>query len=266
MSKLKKPGLGQVLREICGVDTDKALASSDWRRRPLTRSQLYYSILDVSFLQHIAGALVDLLLAAPAAAPAAGKRAPSGTAPEHAADGADVRHPPRSCDADCEPGGASGAGPAAADVGTPCAAVDRTPGAAAAQAAGVLDAKIGGDGGEERTGDGGGAAADARSADAAEGRDPGGGIADQGAAQEDGGAVQCARLATAWKRSQKLALTLYKPGVSCLGSTRALFIFLGTVVQAIVPLPGCRGPPRQAMLSSAFNTQSRRCVWRARKI
>lgn len=218
------------------MDTDKALASSDWRRRPLTQSQLYYSILDVSYLQHIAASLVDMLLDAPPAAPAAGSRARRGASRAHATSGADGCGPPKpdgaacctppksggadgctplmSGDANGKPSGACGANPATADVGTPCSAPDGGYGAAAAEAAGDPGVNGSTDGAAHMAGDTVGEAGDARAAHAAEGKvaDGGSRATDQAAAPADGQAVQCARLASAWKRSQKLALTLYKPG------------------------------------------------------
>lgn len=72
---MKKPGLGALLKELCGVDSNKSLAASDWRMRPLSKEMLLYSILDVHYLQYIAMTLVELCLADQEQVAAAGTRA-----------------------------------------------------------------------------------------------------------------------------------------------------------------------------------------------
>lgn len=190
MNKLKKPGLGQVLKDVCGVDTNKGLASSDWRRRPLPQSQLFYCVLDVVFLQHIASSLVDLLLDTPAAV-ATGAEASSGAVAPHAADAEP-----------CVPAGAASGSEAAA--GSPSARTGMhgggpSGGDGVAGAVGDGNVGEGGDGLRVENGTGGGGGAEGQSAG------PG------AAAGDTAGGV---RLAAAWKRSQKLALTLYKPGAA----------------------------------------------------
>jgi hypothetical protein len=59
---LEKPGLGSLLSELCGMASDKRIATSDWRKRPLSEEMLYYCVLDVYYLQYIAKTLVDLAM------------------------------------------------------------------------------------------------------------------------------------------------------------------------------------------------------------
>ncbi|MBN1934625.1 MAG: ribonuclease D [Anaerolineae bacterium] len=46
----KQYGLGSLLKEHFGIDTDKRMQRTDWGRRPLSREQLFYAQLDTRFL------------------------------------------------------------------------------------------------------------------------------------------------------------------------------------------------------------------------
>jgi 3'-5' exonuclease len=66
---LPKCNLGYLLHDLCGIRTDKAHATADWRQRPLSPELLRYSVVDALCLQCVASALLDLLasgIAAPA--------------------------------------------------------------------------------------------------------------------------------------------------------------------------------------------------------
>eukprot|EP00892_Ulva_mutabilis_P004070 jgi/Ulvmu1/2034/UM120_0030.1 len=223
VQKLARPGLGHVLKEVCGIDTDKALASSDWRRRPLTPSQLYYSILDVSFLQHIAATLVDLLtMTVPASAPfpAAPLHPPppseSGTSPS-CPGGTASRRATTVTDSHRE------WSQSAADGGERTTVADSSQHSAGVQddaaSSGVQNAHLG-DGGSGGAGEGGPwsepvvapgeAAVGDRRPDVSEPHSV--------EASARGGEERTsghARVAAAWKRSLKMSLSLRKPGALC---------------------------------------------------
>ena len=58
---LKKANLGHVLEAVCSVTTDKAIALSDWRQRPLPEALLEYGARDVRHLSAVAAGLIDLI-------------------------------------------------------------------------------------------------------------------------------------------------------------------------------------------------------------
>ena len=70
MGRVKKPGLGHVLKQLCGVENNKSLAIGDWRKRPLPEEMMFYGVSDVTYLQYIAMTLVELA-AQPVVTPAA---------------------------------------------------------------------------------------------------------------------------------------------------------------------------------------------------
>lgn len=210
MKKLAKPGLGHVLKEVCGIDTDKALASSDWRRRPLTDSQLYYSILDVSFLEYIAASLLDLLMDMDTAAVSSHAAVDPAVAVGNASELAFPPHPGgglATADAGASVHGThelgeAEAGPSAADGSS-----RQQPAELRADATGIESAVThqGGVVWEHE--------AKAHGNDTSEG----GGAPGQQTALDDCGKESdgLVRVAAAWKRSQKLCLALYKPGGAC---------------------------------------------------
>lgn len=59
MSRVKKPGLGSLLSQLCGIESNKSLAIGDWRKRPLSEEMLFYGVSDVNYLQYIAMTLVE---------------------------------------------------------------------------------------------------------------------------------------------------------------------------------------------------------------
>jgi ribonuclease D len=59
---VERAGLGYLLMKICHVESDKEIACSDWRERPLPAKWLAYSVLDVLYLPYVATALIKMLL------------------------------------------------------------------------------------------------------------------------------------------------------------------------------------------------------------
>lgn len=68
----EKANLKYVMHKLYGVETDKDVALSDWRCRPLTDAQLQYGARDVLYLHAAARDMVHQLLTAPSAGSKAG--------------------------------------------------------------------------------------------------------------------------------------------------------------------------------------------------
>lgn len=62
LKTLSKANLGYVLDAVCGIKTDKSIALSDWRQRPLPDTLLQYAALDVRHLSAVAVGLIDLIM------------------------------------------------------------------------------------------------------------------------------------------------------------------------------------------------------------